>query len=75
MLKTKLFSGGKFMVKKSTTLQLYYPWTATLEEDIEDTKGEITSCNSKKTDTTLAERKGTKARTIIYKTVQKKLKM
>jgi hypothetical protein len=45
------------------------------EEEIKDTKGEITSCNSKKTDTTLAERKGTKARTIIYKTVQKKLKM
>ena len=41
------------------------------EEEIKDTKGEITSCNSKKTDTTLADRKGTKVRTIIYKTETK----
>ena len=29
------------MVKKSTALQFYYLWTATLEEDLEDTKGVI----------------------------------
>jgi len=36
------------VVKKPTALQLYYPWTATLEEDIEDTKGVIRIRISKK---------------------------